>query len=76
MSEIFGYTIPNVSTIESTDDTIINKLLDDIKTTDISNTTYTTLEKSNTLKNSQKIKELTKLGNFLQELERLNRSLD
>lgn len=76
MSETFNYNIPDTSLTQFTDNTIVNKLLNDIKFTDISNTTHTTLERSNTLKNSNTIEKMTQLTNFLQELERLNKSLE
>ena len=76
MSETFNYNIPDTSLTQFTDNTIVNKLLNDIKITDISNTTHTTLERSNTLKNSNTIEKMTQLANFLQELERLNKSLE
>jgi len=76
MSAIFNYTIPDTSNNEITNDTLVNNLLNDIKTTDISNMTYATLEKSIKLKNSKTIDNLDELADFLQELESFNKSLD
>jgi len=72
----FNSTLPDMSTTPLTNDYIVNKLLTDIQITDISNTTYTTLTRSNTLKNSPKIESLNNFINFLQELESLNQSLE
>ena len=76
MTSTFNYTLPDVSNIEFSDATIVNNLLNDIKTTDISNMTHTTLEKSIALKNSQTIVDLKNLADFLQKLEVLNKSLE
>ena len=76
MSTSFNYTIPDTSNIQITNDTIVNNLLNDIKLNDISNTTHTTLDRSNALKNSQSINHLKQLSNFLEELEKLNKSLE
>ena len=79
MSTTFSYNIPDISNVPNqqfTNNTIINNLLNDIKTIDISNMTYTTLERSNKLKNSENIKNMSQLSNFLQELDTLNKNLD
>lgn len=76
MSATFSNTIPDTSNIQITNGTIVNNLLTDISNTDISNMTYTTLERSNALKNSQIIKDVQNLASFLEELELLNKSLD
>lgn len=76
MAATFNYTIPDTSNNEITNDTLVNNLLNDIKTIDISNMTYATLEKSIKLKNSKTIDHLDELADFLQELEVLNKSLD
>jgi len=72
----FNSTLPDMSSTPLTNDSIVNKLLTDIQTTDVSNTTYTTFTTSNEIKTSQKMRKLKNLANFLQELETLNKSLE
>jgi len=72
----FNSTLPDMSTTPLTNDSIVNKLLTDIQTTDVSNTTYTTFTRSNEIKISPKMQEVNNFANFLQELETLNKSLE
>tara|TARA_B100000768_G_C11111931_1_gene303654 strand:+ start:245 stop:469 length:225 start_codon:yes stop_codon:yes gene_type:complete len=72
----FNSTLPDMSTTPLTNDSIVNKLLTDIQITDVSNTTYTTVTRSNEIKLHANMQKLKNLANFLQELESLNQSLE
>ena len=72
----FNSTLPDMSTTPLTNDSIVNKLLTDIQITDVSNTTYTTVTRSNEIKLHANMQKLKNLPNFLQELESLNQSLE